>query len=55
MTQARERFVPLLTVLGWIALVALICAGYLGKSTSPYGACYSSSGRNVPCEVLARK
>ena len=55
MTHTRERIVPVLTALGWIALMALVASGFVGRSSSPYGVCYASSGRSVPCEAVARR
>jgi hypothetical protein len=43
-----------LTGLLLLALCALIASTYFGHSTSPYGACYVKSGRQVPCELLPR-
>jgi hypothetical protein len=50
----RARIVALATVLGWIALGALIGSMYVGHSTSPYGTCSAPSGRSVPCALLRR-
>ena len=50
-----HRVVEVLTVVGWIALAAAIAASYFGNSTSPYGVCYASSGRSVPCAAAARR
>jgi hypothetical protein len=50
----REHTVAVATVLGWIALAGLIAASYVGHSASPYGVCYSASGRGVPCAAVER-
>ena len=49
-----QRVAGIATMLGWLLLAAVIGVSYLGHSRSPYGACYASSGRTVPCAVLAR-
>jgi hypothetical protein len=46
------RLVAAATVLGWTVIVALVAASYVGRSTSPYGTCYASSGRSVPCALV---
>jgi len=38
--------VLLLGAIGWIART------YIGDSTGPYGTCYATSGRAVPCAAL---
>ena len=35
-------------------IVALLAATYIGDSSSPYGMCYGTTGRAVPCEALRR-
>jgi hypothetical protein len=55
MTLRMQRLVSALTALGWLALVVTIAAHYVGHSSSPYGACYAPSGREVPCQAVARK
>ena len=50
----RESTVAVATVLGWITLAGLIAASYVGHSASPYGVCYSTSGRGVPCAAIQR-
>jgi hypothetical protein len=39
----------LLTLCGWLA------STYIGHSPGPYGACYASNGREVPCDVVSSK
>jgi hypothetical protein len=49
------RLVELVTILGWILLAGVVGSWYVGHSTSPYGACYAASGRQVPCRLTARR
>jgi hypothetical protein len=39
-----------------IALVVIVLLGrtYIGHSHGPYGTCYGSSGRSIPCAVAAK-
>jgi len=53
-TPAR-RVAAILTVIGWVLFVALVGATYVGHSRGPYGVCYASSGRSVPCAAVARR
>ena len=46
--------VTIMTVIGWLLLAGVIGYSYVGHSSSPYGTCYASSGRSVPCELKAR-
>ena len=54
-TTASRRILAVLTVLGWLAVAALVGASYLGHSPGPYGVCYASSGRSVPCAAVVRR
>lgn len=38
-----------------VALAVTIARAYIGHSPGPYGTCYGSSGRSIPCEVLSHK
>jgi hypothetical protein len=38
-----------------LALVTLLASTYVGHSPGPYGACYASNGRSVPCELVGHK
>ena len=37
------------------ALGVAIARSYVGHSPGPYGVCYGSSGRSIPCEVASGK
>ena len=50
-----QRAAAILSVIGWVLLVALVGATYVGHSPGPYGVCYASSGRSVPCAAVARR
>lgn len=48
-------FAPtILTLLLLASVLGLIAWSYLGTSSSPYGTCYGTSGRSVPCELVKR-
>jgi hypothetical protein len=49
-----QHAVAVLTILGWLLLAGLIASLYVGHSPSPYGACASPNGRDVPCALLQR-
>jgi hypothetical protein len=49
-----RRLVEVATVIGWILFAAAIGYSYLGHSSSPYGVCYTPSGRSVSCAALSR-
>src|SRR6266571_5794130 len=34
-----------------LGVVAALSTTYVGHSSSPYGVCYASSGRAIPCDV----
>jgi hypothetical protein len=51
----RDRVVAIVTALGWLLVAGVIGFSYLGHSSSPYGVCYASSGRSVPCAVAPRR
>jgi hypothetical protein len=51
----RERLAAGVVVLAWLILAGLIASSYVGHSTSPYGVCYSTAGRSVPCAAVARR
>jgi hypothetical protein len=55
MTLSTQRLVSVLTALGWLTLVVTVAVHYVGHSSSPYGVCYAPSGRDVPCQAVARK
>jgi hypothetical protein len=50
----RHRIVAVLTVIGWLALAALVGASYVGHSPGPYGVCYAPNGHSVPCAAVVR-
>jgi hypothetical protein len=50
----RDRVRAALTGILLLLICVLIASTYFGHSTSPYGACYVKSGRQVPCELLPR-
>jgi hypothetical protein len=37
-----------------LAVVALAARSFVGSSSSPYGVCYATNGRAVPCEAIKR-
>lgn len=37
-----------------VIFMALIARTYIGDSTSPYGMCYTHSGRSIPCDAIAK-
>lgn len=41
-----------IALLLFVTAAAFVASTYFGHSTSPYGTCYSQSGRAVPCEAL---
>jgi hypothetical protein len=49
-----ERLGAVAALVGWFVVAALIAASYMGRSSSPYGTCYASSGRSVPCALVRR-
>jgi len=51
----RIRTTGVATVLGWLLVAGAIAFSYFGHAPSPYGTCYASSGRMVPCAALARR
>jgi hypothetical protein len=51
----RERFASGVTLVGWFLLAGWIASLYVGHSSSPYGVCYSPSGRSVPCSATAHR
>lgn len=51
----RERVTAGATVLGWLMLAGLIAASYVGHASSPYGVCYSETGRSVPCAAVPHR
>jgi hypothetical protein len=36
----------------FLAIIATFARTFIGDSPSPYGACYATSGRAVPCKAL---
>lgn len=50
--ELRELVLSALMALVAIALGVMIAASYFGHSPSPYGTCYGSTGRSVPCEAI---
>lgn len=49
------RLAPSLMALLLLAgAAAVIASTYFGHSPSPYGACYRSDGRAVPCALAGR-
>jgi hypothetical protein len=49
-----DRVLSVVVALLAIALAALIAMSYFGHSPSPYGTCYGSTGRSVPCAAIGR-
>jgi len=49
LVRSALAVVILLTLCAWLA------STYFGHAPGPYGACYASNGRSVPCEVVTRK
>ena len=47
-----HRAVEIGTVLGWIAIVAIIASLYVGHASSPYDTCAAATGRSVSCTAL---
>ena len=43
----REALVLLLLA----AVAVVVVRNYLGTSPGPYGVCYGSNGRSIPCEL----
>ena len=44
-----------LALLLLLTLCGLLASTYIGQSPGPYGACYASNGREVPCDAVSRK
>ena len=54
--RARPNYIlAALALLLGVALATLLGFTYFGHSPSPYGACYSSSGRSIPCALVATR
>jgi uncharacterized BrkB/YihY/UPF0761 family membrane protein len=51
----RDIIRSALAVLVLLMLCAWLASTYIGHSPGPYGACYASNGREVPCEVVSPK
>jgi hypothetical protein len=49
LVRSALAVVVLLTLCAWLA------STYIGHSPGPYGACYASNGRQVPCELVSHK
>lgn len=47
-----HRAVGIATVLGWIAIAAIIASLYVGHASSPYDTCAAVTGRSVSCDAL---
>lgn len=47
-----HRAVEIATVLGWIAIAAIIASFYVGHASSPYDTCAAATGRSVSCDAL---
>jgi len=50
----REIVARAVAIVLALAVIALLGRTYFGRSHSPYGVCYGSSGRSIPCEVAAK-
>jgi len=50
-TLPRTVLLRAFTIALFVALLALIASTYIGHSPSPYGMCFGSTGRTIPCAV----
>jgi hypothetical protein len=37
-----------------MVVIGLLASTYIGHATSPYGVCYGTSGRSIPCAIAER-
>ena len=54
LSTVLSRVATALVLLLGAALMTALASTYFGHASSPYGVCYRSSGRPVPCAVVAR-
>ena len=50
----RDLFGRVIAILLLVLLVLVVGGTYVGHSPGPYGTCYGTSGRSIPCELVAR-
>jgi hypothetical protein len=54
LSTVPSRLATALVLLLGLVLMTALASTYFGHSPSPYGVCYGSSGRPIPCAVVAR-
>lgn len=47
----REITIRIVTILLVVVLAVALASTYFGHSSSPYGVCYGTTGRSIPCEI----
>jgi hypothetical protein len=51
LSVVRARVAAALVLTLGLVLTAALASTYFGHATSPYGVCYGSSGRSIPCAL----
>ncbi len=54
LSTVPSRVATALVLFLGVVLMTALASTYFGHASSPYGVCYGSSGRPVPCAVVAR-
>jgi hypothetical protein len=52
--RPKELALRLTAIAAVLFLGSFLARTYFGHSSSPYGVCYGSSGRSVPCSLVAQ-
>jgi hypothetical protein len=55
LARLAEHWREALTLLLCLVVASLIARSFVGSSTSPYGTCYGSTGRSIPCELSLKR
>lgn len=53
-TDVRSLVARTVSIALLVLLIVTIGRTYFGHSSSPYGVCYGTSGRSIPCALAAR-
>ena len=51
---SRDLLGRVIAIVLLVLLVLVVGGTYIGHSPGPYGTCYGTSGRSIPCELVAR-
>jgi hypothetical protein len=51
----RAGLIRTLVLIVLALVIATLGRTYVGHSPGPYGVCYGSSGRSIPCGILQRR